>query len=136
LTGEHPNAAIVRRMYQAFAVRDMQTLRELFADDAVWHLPGRSRISGDYRGADSIVNDFMARIGPLSGNTLKVELLDIAVGDDHAVAIQHATAAHEGRTLDVTACQVMRIRGGKIIEVQGHYSDLYAMDAFWLVAVQ
>jgi hypothetical protein len=47
------------------------------------------------------------------------------------VAIQHATAHFEGRRLDVTGCQLIRMEDGLIAEVTGHYSDQYAFDAFW-----
>ena len=56
-------------------------------------------------GADAIVNDFMARIGPLSGNTLKVEVLDIAVSSDHAVAIQHVKLENEGIERDASVTE-------------------------------
>jgi ketosteroid isomerase-like protein len=47
------------------------------------------------------------------------------------VAVQRATAACQGRRLDVTGCQLMRLDEGRIAEVRGHYSDQYALDAFW-----
>jgi uncharacterized protein len=67
----------------------------------------------------------------LSGGSLRAELIDVAAGSDYVVAVQHATADHEGRQLDVTACQLIRMEGGRIAEVRGHYSDQYAFDAFW-----
>ena len=127
------DAETVRRFYAAFAERDFDTIRACFAPDAVWHLPGRSAIAGDHRGWDAIYGDFLARVGPLSGGTLRAGLMDVAVGDDHLVAVQHATANHDGRVLDVTGCQLIRMEGGLIAEVQGHYSDQYAFDAFWQV---
>lgn len=35
--------AAVRRFYDAFAAKDWETARGCFTEDAVWHLPGRSR---------------------------------------------------------------------------------------------
>jgi ketosteroid isomerase-like protein len=97
----------------------------------VWHLPGRNAISGDHVGWDAIRRDFLDKTGPLSGGTLRAGLVDVAVGEDHLVAVQHATADHNGRTLDVTGCQLIRMENGLIAEVTGHYSDQYAFDAFW-----
>ena len=121
----------VRRFYAAFAARDLETVRQCFAPDAIWHLPGRGAIAGDHRGWDAIRDDFLARVGPLSGSTLRAELIDVAVGVDYVVAVQHATADHDGRHLDVTGCQLIRMEGQRIAEVWGHYSDQYAFDAFW-----
>ena len=121
----------VRRFYAAFAERDFDTVRACFAPDAVWRLPGRNVIAGDHVGWDAIYDDFLGRIGPLSGETLRAGLVDVAVGTDHLVAVQHATANHDGRELDVTACQLIRMDNGLIAEVIGHYSNQYAFDAFW-----
>ncbi len=47
------------------------------------------------------------------------------------VAIQHATASHNGKVLDITGCQLMTVKDGMITEVRGHYSDQEALDSFW-----
>ena len=73
----------------------------------------------------------MSELAPLSGGTFRADLIDVAVGGDYVVAVQHATADYQGRWLDITACQLMSLEGGRIAEVQGHYSDQYALDAFW-----
>jgi ketosteroid isomerase-like protein len=125
------DVATIRRFYAAFIPRDFETMRACFTPDAVWHLPGKSAISGDHRGWDAIRRDFLDKTGPLSGGTLRAGLVDVAVGADHVVAIQHATAEHDGRKLDVTGCQLIRMEGGLIADVTGHYSDQYAFDAFW-----
>jgi uncharacterized protein len=102
-----------------------------FAPDAVWILPGRGPMAGVHRGVAEIHANFFARLGPLSGGTFRAELLDVAVGEDYVVAVQRATAEHDGWRLDVTGCQLMRIQDGRIVEVRGHYSDQEALDAFW-----
>ncbi|HZT06905.1 MAG TPA: nuclear transport factor 2 family protein [Chloroflexota bacterium] len=124
-------AAVVRRFYESFAARDFDAVRNCFAPDALWHLPGKSAIAGDHVGWDQIFHDFLAKIGPLSGGTFKAELMDIAVGTTYVVAIQHATASHNGKVLDITGCQLMTVKDGMITEVRGHYSDQEALDSFW-----
>jgi len=127
---EHPNATVVRRLYDAFAHGDMETAKSCFVHDAVWHLPGRSPIAGDHQGVDAIIR-FFGKLKELSRGTFKAELTDVVANDRHTVALQHATGARDTKRLDVTACQVMRIQGGKILEVRGYYSDQYALDGFW-----
>ena len=122
---------VVRRFYAAVADRDFDAAADCFAENAVWILPGRSPIAGEHRGWDAIRGDFLAKLGPLSGDTLRVELIEVAVGHQHVVAIQHATADHRGKRLDVTGCQLIRVEDGRITTVQGHYSDQYAFDDFW-----
>jgi ketosteroid isomerase-like protein len=125
------DAETVRRFYAAFIPRDFEAMRACFTPDAVWHLPGRNAIAGDHVGWDAIRRYFLDKTGPLSGGTLRAGLLDVALGTDYVVAIQHATAEHKGRTLDVTGLQLIRMENGLIAEVTGHYSDQYAFDSFW-----
>jgi uncharacterized protein len=125
------DVATVRRFYAAFADRDFETVQACFTPDAIWHLPGRGAIAGEHRGWNAIRDDFLAEVGPLSGGTLRAGLVDVAVGVDYVVAVQHATAERDGRRLDVTDCQLIRMEDGRIAEVRGHYSDQYAFDAFW-----
>jgi uncharacterized protein len=121
----------VRRFYAAVSARDLGTAEACFAPDATWHMPGNNPIAGDHSGWPAIRDDFLARLGPLSGYTFRADLLDVAVGQEYIVAVQRATAAYQGRNLDVTGCQLMRVEGGRVAEVRGHYSDQCALDAFW-----
>jgi ketosteroid isomerase-like protein len=120
-------AEVVRRFYEALGDRDMGAVRACLHEDARWVLPGHRPIAGP----DAIVNDFLAKLGPLSGGTFRARLIDVAVGADHVVAVQHATAEHGGKRLDVTGSQLMTVQGGRITSVRGHYSDQCALDEFW-----
>jgi hypothetical protein len=122
---------VVRRLYDAVAERDLPKAAGCFAPDAVWHLPGASVISGDHVGWPAIRDEFLSRLGPLSGGSFVAELLDVTVGERYVVAVQHATGDHRGRRLDITGCQLITIVDGLISEVRGHYSDQAALDAFW-----
>ncbi len=53
----HKNAEIVRRGYHAFNTADMETLTELFDENASWHTPGRS-IGGDRKGREAVFAQF------------------------------------------------------------------------------
>ena len=41
-------ASVVERFYAALAEGDVAAARDCWADDAVWHVPGRSDLAGDY----------------------------------------------------------------------------------------
>jgi uncharacterized protein len=121
----------VRRMYEAFARKDWKAAGECFTEDAVWHLPGKSPIAGDYKGWNAILNDFFARLGPLSNGTFRADLVDVLIGEQVVAAYQHATGERAGKRLDITVCQVMTFRDGRIAHVGGHYGDVYDLDEFW-----
>jgi uncharacterized protein len=54
----------------------MQTLRELFHPDIVWHAPGRSRLAGDHQGVDAVLG-FFGRTMELTGGAFRVEVHDV-----------------------------------------------------------
>ena len=126
----HPNEEIVRSGFDAFAKGDVDTLRQLFDQDAVWHVPGRSPLSGDHRGMDAILG-FLARTMELTGGTFRAEVHDVVANDEHAVAIYVTRGEREGRTLESRDVLVSHIRNGKLAEAWLLSTDLYAVDEFF-----
>src|ERR1700704_3268289 len=64
----HPNEELVRQGYKAFGEGDMDTLRSLFAPDAVHSATGNSPLAGDYKGVDDILA-YYGKLFELSGGT-------------------------------------------------------------------
>jgi ketosteroid isomerase-like protein len=127
----HPNEDLVRTGYERFLGGDFAALNELFADDAVWHAPGKHQLAGDYRGKDEIFGAF-AKTFELTGGTFKLEIHDILANDEHAVVMVRATGERpDGRTLEDNAVQVFHITDGKVTEQWLHPGDPYAADEFW-----
>jgi ketosteroid isomerase-like protein len=60
------NAALLRRYLEALSQGDMDTVREAFAEDAVWHLPGKSPLAGNHKGPDAIL-EFIGRAFEMTG---------------------------------------------------------------------
>lgn len=126
----HPNEELARRGYEAFGKGDMDTLNELFADDIVWHVPGRNALAGDYRGKDEVIGLF-GKTAEISGGTFKLEIHDLLANDEHVVALVRATGQREGSSLDDNAVQVLHVKDGKVTESWFHPGDLYANDGFF-----
>ena len=68
----HPIEDLIRRGYDAFSRGDMDTLRELYHPDIVWHAPGRSQLAGDHQGVDAVFG-FFGRTMELTGGNFGVE---------------------------------------------------------------
>ena len=125
------NVAIMRRAYEAFNAADIDTLTELFDEDVVWHLPGRSSMADDYRGRDATLAYF-GQLGQETGGTFRAELQQLLGGDDdRVVGIQRSTADRNGKHLDVGDCIVFQLKDGRITDGREHFHDLYAWDEFW-----
>jgi uncharacterized protein len=105
--------------------------RACFTEDAVWHLPGRSPLAGDYIGFESIATDFLGRIRELTDGAFQVEVLDVFRNRGAVVVLQRTTGERKGRRLDILVCQLMGLRDGRIEDVRRFQSDQYALDEFW-----
>ena len=129
--GADENAAIVRRGYEAFNAGDMDTLTELFEENASWHTPGRSSIAGDQEGRDACFAQF-GRFGSGTDGTFRAELRAVLADDDgRVVGVHHNTAERNGKRLDVDCCLLFQLEDGKVTSGREHFYDLNAWDEFW-----
>lgn len=128
---EHPNIALVRRTFEAFAKGDLPAIRELWADDGVWHSTGRNWLVGDYRGIDNILQ-FLGTVGAYSGGSYASEVHDILANDRRVVALLRLTASRtDGRSMSVDSTIVFDILDGKIVEAWACPWDIYEEDHYY-----
>lgn len=127
----HPNVARIRRAYQAFHAGDLDTIRDLLADDLVWHVPGRHRFSGDHNKA-SIIATYEAAIPGFSETGFKIEVEDIVATDEWAFARVHWNHTQDGRHFDQRGVEVYRLNAdGRIAEFWAFMRDTVAFDDFF-----
>jgi ketosteroid isomerase-like protein len=127
---DHPNLDLLRRGYAAYDSGDMDTINELFADDVVWHVAGRSPLSGDYQGKDRVFG-FFARLQELSEGTSKVEVHDLLANDEHGVAVVTESATRGGQNHEGRATHVFHLREGQVTEFWDAQTNQYEADEFW-----
>lgn len=102
----------------------------LFAEDAVWHVPGDGPLSGSKKGRHAILA-FFGETMALSGGTFKVTLDDVVGGEKHTAALHHAHAERNGKVLDRNDVNVFRVLDEQVIEVKEYSDDGGASDEFW-----
>ena len=128
---EHPNALLVRRLFDAFHARDLAAIVAAVPEDLVWHFPGRrGRLAGTHRGRDAVLA-FIADVSALTGDTFRLDLEDVTASEHQAVALFRGHGRRDGKVLDNPTCLRMRIDDGRIVEVWEFVWDLYAVDECW-----
>ena len=128
---EHPNATRARKGFERFVQGDLPALLDLFADDAVWQVPGSMTLSGEHRGRDAIIA-FLRGTAELTGGTYRVELLWTVADDDHLVAVYRAVGGRpDGRELDIEQALLVELEDGRWKVVRAQPLDQAAFDAFW-----
>ena len=128
--GTEENAELVRRGYEAFGAGDMATLGEVFAEDAVWHVAGRSVLAGPKQGREAILAYF-GEMAARSGGSLKMTVQEIIGGETHTVALQHTDAENNGKIIDADGALTFQIRDSKIATVREFFDDTAQGDEFW-----
>jgi uncharacterized protein len=124
------NASAVRRIFDAFARKEGLALRGLFADDAVWRVPGSGVMAGTFEGREAIFR-FLARLPKETDGTYGSELVDVLASDERAAALYRARGTRHGRTLELDQVLLFRFRDGLVREVLALPSDPAAFEAFW-----
>ena len=124
------NAQLIRDGYEAFARGDIPAVLEMLGEDIAWHVPGRSPLSGDYRGQDDVLG-FFRRSMELSEGTLKVALDEVVADGDRVVAITTVSAQRNGRTLSTPEIHCWRVADGKAVEFREFQGDQQSEDEFW-----
>ena len=124
------NDRIVRQIFGAFARQEGLALRGLFADDAVWVVPGRGVMAGTYRGREAIFR-FLVKLPKETDGTYGSELIDVLVSDERAAALYRARGERHGRTLELDQLLLFRFGGSLVREVLALPSDADAFEAFW-----
>ena len=129
--GPDENVATMQRAYNAFNTGDINTLTELFDENAVWHLPGRGRFAGDYQGRDATLAYF-GQLAQETGGTFRAKLERLLADDeDRVIGMQRSSGDRGGKHLDVGNCIVFQLKDGRVIDGREHFHDLYAWDEFW-----
>ena len=124
------NEALVRRIFDAFAQKRGFALRDVFADDATWTVPGSGSMAGTFTGREEIFG-FLGRLPKETGGTYSSSLVDVLASDDRAAALYRASGERHGRRLELDQVLLFRIENGLVQHVLALPSDPAAFDTFW-----
>jgi ketosteroid isomerase-like protein len=127
---EHPNAALLRRLFEAFGRRDGAAVAATFDHDVVWTVAGRNPMTGVYRGWREVVA-FLRRTTQETDGTYRSELRWALADDENGVAVYRARGSRNGRRLDIDQVLLCDFLDGRIANVTAAPTDSAAFDEFW-----
>jgi len=112
MSEQDDNKDLIKRGYEAFAARDIETVMSLFDDDIEWVQPGDSAVSGTFHGKTEV----MEHLGRLAEKSPTVNIKRLIAEGDTVVAITDVSAGGEtGEDADV-----FTIRDGKTVRMEVH----------------
>jgi ketosteroid isomerase-like protein len=127
---DQSNVQVVRGVFDAFGKGDMEAVGNALADDIVWRWPGRHPLAGDRHSKGELFK-LLGQLAEETSGTERVEIRDIAGGDENVIVLVTVQAERHGKTLTTDGVQVWRVENGKAVEVVDLSYDPYAMDDFF-----
>jgi uncharacterized protein len=126
-----PNQDLVRAASAAFGRGDLSALQDqFFAENIVWHVAGTGPLAGDYQGVQQVIGQ-LGKISQMASGTVRPQLRDVLVSDDHTVVLTTITAERAGKQLQLDLVHVIKADNGKATEIWTHSADPAGAAAFW-----
>ena len=107
---------IVLSGYKSFAEGDMVSLGKIYHKDALMKVNGDHELSGEYRGFDDFLNNFLAQI-PIKFPNFNVDILNVIAEDDRVHVYLHYTADN----LDAQSVHMFVVKDG--LQTEFHLFD-------------
>ena len=126
------NIQTVTTYFESLAKGDFEKLGNLFADDVIWHQPGKGQLSKTYFGKQEIFSLF-GKFMEISEGSFKIDKVESIMSNaDYVTATLNFSAKKSnGQSISMSGVDLMKIQNGLIKEVYLFSSDSSAEDEFW-----
>ena len=129
MTTAADNKRIIGEAFDGLERADPTAFVDSMADDIVWIIEGQSKVSGRYEGKAAIQDDLVpALFSNFATPYRNVAEEIIADGDRVVVLARGEVKTVRGEDYNNSYCFVLRMRGGKIVEVR-EYCDTALAEA-------
>jgi ketosteroid isomerase-like protein len=125
----------MNRYLAAMRSGDREAGYGFYADDIVFHIPGRSRFAGIHRGRDAAVRYIESAVAVTHDGGVEVELVDMLASEDRVALIVRERFARDDGVVEILRANVYRIRGEEIAEIWIFEANQYEVDALFGGAV-
>jgi ketosteroid isomerase-like protein len=124
------NEILIRSAYEAFSRGDIAGAMAAFAEDILWHVPGRGPLSRDHRGRDEVLA-FFGRVNALSRGTFRVRVDDVLAKGDRVIVLCTESAERGGHSWSSPQVHVWTVKGRKATVFHQFQGDQQTEDEFW-----
>jgi uncharacterized protein len=128
------NAALIVSGYEAFSRGDIQSVLAVFAEDILWHVPGRGPLSRDYRGHTEVLG-FFDHFMRLSDGTFRLQIDEVFAKGDRVVILCTETAQRGSRSWSSPQVHVWTVKDGRAIAFREYEGDQQGEDEFWSMRI-
>jgi hypothetical protein len=126
----HPNETALREAYSAFARGDVDGYLRPCAADFCFHVPGHSRICGNFVGKDGLY-DLAGRAMAITEGTFQEEVEDVLANDNHGVVLARHRFTRDGKQHAYRTAHIYEIVDGKLARCYEQPRDPAAFEEAW-----
>ena len=105
---------------------DFAALNDLFAEDLLWHEPGRNQLPATTRTGGRL--RVLGRLMEVTEGSFHLDLQAVFADDERGVALVVSTASRGGRSVNANDTYIFYLRDGKVVEFWSASTDPYAYD--------
>ncbi len=127
---QHPNAALLAKVYSAYSEGQYQTLLDACSEKMTFQVAGKSPLAGKYT-KENFVSGFAQKMAELSQGTYHLDVHDIIASDLHATVLGTSQVTRNGKKTELRTVHVWRFDQGKPVAWYEYPRDLYQFDAVW-----
>lgn len=126
---EQANVQLIQDYYVAYAEGDLEALKNFFAPNITWRIPGHHPLAGEKRGVDEVIAFFTQ----LAKGNFRADPIFFQAQGDYVVDIHRGWSNVEdgGTQVDQLFTLMFKIENGKIVEAQNFLTDQHQADAFF-----
>lgn len=129
------NLEIVQQYFSALEKGDMAKVESLFAEDLVWHQPGKGVQSGTFIGKQAVFTH-LGKLAKWSGGDLGIKVDYLTDNGVMVVASIHFALEKNGASMAMRGVDLLRLEDGLIKEVWLFSERIEEEDAFWTALAQ
>ncbi|MEA2623064.1 MAG: uncharacterized protein QOH61_1974 [Chloroflexota bacterium] len=123
------NARVARAFLDALTAREPARIRELLADDIVYHFPGENALAGIYRGSDDVMA-FLPRLPSMLDEPVMFDVHDVLSSEAHATDLSNYYGVRRGQRYSWRVVRVYHFKAGRIAEIFVTVDDQAGLDWF------
>lgn len=121
------NVAIVKQFFKYYKNSDVVGLREIFAPDIEWHVPGHHPLAGTKKGVEEVI----AYYKQLQKANFQAEVIILEGNENHVIDCHRGWAKVGGQKLDISWVLLYTIEDGKIKSMKNFPGNQHAADEFF-----
>ena len=126
----HENVDLLRKFDEAMGTGDVEAMLSFLADDVVVHIGGRSKLAGDLKGKQELMENF-GRFIQAVGEDATFDTHAIVADDEHGIILQALTSKRKDSPGQIPGVGIFHFSGGKISEAWFSDLDPYTADPFY-----